>query len=148
MVHHARLEKQDAALVVPPRGWRWRVRPRFSKEYISFVGSPIASILIQVIEAAMAHHRRPKTQPSGEDLQANNGDKTIPSKMPIDPAVQGSEILAVFHEIPSYGFAHGDVLKAISILSSDTGRRFKTLLKLPMSMRKDWLLMEIKASEA
>ncbi|TVU26642.1 hypothetical protein EJB05_29196, partial [Eragrostis curvula] len=69
-------------------------------------------------------------------------------KMFVDPAMQVSEVLMVFQEIPSYGLAHDDTLKAYSILSHDNGRRFKTLLKLPKSLRKDWLLMEIKASEA
>ncbi|KAL6626945.1 hypothetical protein ACP70R_030671 [Stipagrostis hirtigluma subsp. patula] len=56
-------------------------------------------------------------------------------------------ILAALEEIP--GLALEDMLKAYSILSHDNnGRRFRSLLGLPMNLRKAWLLMEIKASEA
>lgn len=41
-----------------------------------------------------------------------------------------------------------ELLRAYSILCHDNGRRFRSLLGLPMSLRKKWLLMEIKASEA
>ncbi|CAO2147935.1 unnamed protein product [Urochloa humidicola] len=59
----------------------------------------------------------------------------------------GETILAALQEVPS--LAREDVLKAYSILSHDSnGRRFRSLLGLPLSMRKDWLLMEIKTSEA
>ena len=49
-------------------------------------------------------------------------------------------------EIP--GLARDYMLKAYSILCNGNGRRLKNLLGLPMHLRKDWLLMEIKASEA
>ncbi|CAO2143443.1 unnamed protein product [Urochloa humidicola] len=56
-------------------------------------------------------------------------------------------ILVVLQEVP--GLSREEVLKAYSILSLDSnGRRFKSLLGLPVNMRKDWLLMEIKSSEA
>ncbi|PAN41463.1 hypothetical protein PAHAL_8G045900 [Panicum hallii] len=56
-------------------------------------------------------------------------------------------ILAVLGEIP--GLAREDMLKAYSILSHDSnGRRFRSLLGLPVNLRKEWLLMEIKTSEA
>jgi len=64
-------------------------------------------------------------------------------------AAQASdEILAAFREIPSYGLAHGDMLKAYLILSGDNGCRVRSLLRLPKNLRKDWLLMEIKADDA
>jgi len=65
------------------------------------------------------------------------------------PAASAEEttILAVLQEIP--GLACEDMLKAYSILSHDgSGRRFRSLLGLPVSLRKDRLLMEIKTSEA
>ncbi|KAG2560524.1 hypothetical protein PVAP13_8KG066100 [Panicum virgatum] len=65
------------------------------------------------------------------------------------PAASAEEttILAVLQEIP--GLAREDMLKAYSILSHDiNGRRFRSLLGLPVDLRKDWLLMEIKSSEA
>jgi hypothetical protein len=62
-----------------------------------------------------------------------------------EPAAQASEILAAFQEIPSYGLARDDMLKAYAILSSDNGCRVRSLLRLPMKLSKDWLLMEIKA---
>ncbi|CAN6374384.1 unnamed protein product [Urochloa humidicola] len=56
-------------------------------------------------------------------------------------------ILAALQEIPR--LALEDMLKAYSILNHDSnGRRFKSLLGLPMNLRKEWLLVEIKTSEA
>ncbi|CAM0146228.1 unnamed protein product [Urochloa decumbens] len=56
-------------------------------------------------------------------------------------------ILATLQEIP--GLAREDMLKAYSILNHDSnGRRFKSLLGLPMNLRKEWLLIEIKTSES
>ncbi|CAN6362420.1 unnamed protein product [Urochloa humidicola] len=56
-------------------------------------------------------------------------------------------IMGVLQEVP--GLSREDVLKAYSILSHDPiGRRLRSLLGLPVNMRKDWLLMEIKTSEA
>ncbi|XP_034569733.1 uncharacterized protein [Setaria viridis] len=69
-------------------------------------------------------------------------------KLSTEPAVQASEILAALQEIPSYGLDHDDMLKAAyRILSHGNGHRFRSLLSLPRNLRKDWLLMEIKASE-
>ncbi|CAL4994947.1 unnamed protein product [Urochloa decumbens] len=65
-----------------------------------------------------------------------------------EPAVQASEMLAALQEIPSYGLGRDDMLKAAyRILCHGNGRGFGTLLSLPPNLRKDWLLMEIKASE-
>jgi hypothetical protein len=50
-------------------------------------------------------------------------------------------------EIPSYGLGPEEV-KAYTILSSDNGRRLRSLLRLPKDLRKDWSLMEIKAADA
>ncbi|CAM0146225.1 unnamed protein product [Urochloa decumbens] len=57
------------------------------------------------------------------------------------------KILATLQEVP--GLSREEVLKAYSILNHDSnGRRFRSLLGLPVNMRKDWLLMEIKSCEA
>ena len=62
-------------------------------------------------------------------------------------SAEETTILAVLQEIP--GLAREDMLKAYSILSHDSnGHRFRSLLGLPVSLRKDWLLMEIKTIEA
>ncbi|KAL6658422.1 hypothetical protein ACP70R_004008 [Stipagrostis hirtigluma subsp. patula] len=86
-----------------------------------------------------------------ELLTRNDGsNSTLKSccKVSGEPAVKASAILAAFKEVPSYGLASDDMVKAYSILSNDNGRRIKSLLRLPMNLRKDWLLMEIKCSEA
>jgi hypothetical protein len=63
--------------------------------------------------------------------------------------MEASAILAPLQEIPiNYGMDHDDMLKAYSILSRDNGWRFRYLLGLPKNLRKDWLLMEIKATKA
>ncbi|XP_062217184.1 uncharacterized protein LOC133917289 [Phragmites australis] len=50
------------------------------------------------------------------------------------------EIFEALQEIPD--LAHEDILKAYPVLTSDE-RKFKSLMALPMDMRKDWLLMQI-----
>ncbi|CAL4994955.1 unnamed protein product [Urochloa decumbens] len=62
--------------------------------------------------------------------------------------VQVSEIYEALEEIPSYGLDNDDMLKAYTILSVNKGRRFRSFLRLPLNLRKEWLLMEIKDSEA
>ena len=61
---------------------------------------------------------------------------------------QLSAISAALQEIPSYGMDRDDMLKAYSILSRDNGRRLGSLLGIPWNLRKDWLLMQIKADDA
>ncbi|TVU26643.1 hypothetical protein EJB05_29197, partial [Eragrostis curvula] len=56
------------------------------------------------------------------------------------------KVLMVLEDIPD--LARDDMLKAFSILIYDSGRRFRSLLELPKNLRKDWLLIEVKASEA
>ncbi|TVU26628.1 hypothetical protein EJB05_29182, partial [Eragrostis curvula] len=84
-----------------------------------------------------------KSRPNNDESSGQSSCKT-----PVDPVIQVSEILNVLKEIPSYGLADGDMPKVISILSDDNGRRFRSLLNLPVRLRKNWLLMEIKANEA
>lgn len=55
------------------------------------------------------------------------------------------EIFAALEEIPE--LSRHDLLRAYSMLCHDNGRRFKSLLGLPMSLRKTWLLMEIQTCE-
>ncbi|KAL6653275.1 hypothetical protein ACP70R_008853 [Stipagrostis hirtigluma subsp. patula] len=76
----------------------------------------------------------------------------MPSMKPMEASTKvlaspEETILATLEEIP--GLALEDMLKAYSLLGHDrNGRRFRSLLGLPLSLRKAWLLMEIKASEA
>ncbi|KAL6653268.1 hypothetical protein ACP70R_008846 [Stipagrostis hirtigluma subsp. patula] len=91
-----------------------------------------------------------------DDFQTNNVTNTsvqFSCNSSAKPMQQVSEIvspekkiLAALEEIPD--LARDDMLKAYSILSHDNGRRFRSLMELPMSLRKDWLLMEIKAWDA
>ncbi|RLM69450.1 hypothetical protein C2845_PM17G12400 [Panicum miliaceum] len=69
-------------------------------------------------------------------------------RSPAEPAMPLSAISAALQEIPCYGMDRDGMLKAYSILSQDNGRRFGSLLGLPKDLRKDWLLMQIKADEA
>uniref|UniRef100_A0A0D9XPK4 DUF1618 domain-containing protein n=1 Tax=Leersia perrieri TaxID=77586 RepID=A0A0D9XPK4_9ORYZ len=77
------------------------------------------------------------------------GDKPVTSAKRLKVSLEiasPEEILAALEEIPD--LASDDLLKAYSILINDNGRRFRSLLVLPMCLRKKWLLIEIKNSEA
>ena len=74
---------------------------------------------------------------------SHKGLKVVSSEV----QVSDEEIFAALEEIPDLGC--DDLLKAYSILSHDIGQhRFRSLLGLPMSLRKKWLLIEIKSREA
>ncbi|KAJ1256510.1 hypothetical protein BS78_K012500 [Paspalum vaginatum] len=76
------------------------------------------------------------------------GDSAEASSMEfVEPGLQLSAILAVFQEIACYGLDRDDMLKACSILRQDYGRRFRSLLRVPKNLRKDWLLTEINATQ-
>jgi hypothetical protein len=78
-----------------------------------------------------------------------DGDASNPMLQPFssaEPYVQASEIFEALEEIPSYGLGP-DELKAYRILSNNNGRRLRSLLRLPKSLRKNWLLIAINASE-
>ncbi|TVU26627.1 hypothetical protein EJB05_29181, partial [Eragrostis curvula] len=87
--------------------------------------------------------------PTVKEIRANNDKISARASCNVsfNPAMQASEILMVFQQTTSYGLANDDFLKAFNILRHDNGRRFKALLDVPISLRKDWLLMEIKAGE-
>jgi hypothetical protein len=85
---------------------------------------------------------------TSDDAATASSAPSISCKSSPEPAMEASAILAALQEIPSYGMDRDDMLKAYSILSCDDGRRFGSLLGLPKNLRKDWLLMEIKATEA
>ncbi|CAN6362483.1 unnamed protein product [Urochloa humidicola] len=56
-------------------------------------------------------------------------------------------ILAALEEIP--GLYHDDLLKSYGILGHDhSGHRFRLIMWLPMNLRKDFVPMDINASEA
>lgn len=73
---------------------------------------------------------------------------TIPTQeAPIKAEASPSIIFAALQGIP--GLARGHMLQAYRILCHDsTGRRFQSLLGLPMSFRKEWVLLEIEATQA
>ncbi|CAL5091832.1 unnamed protein product [Urochloa decumbens] len=79
-------------------------------------------------------------QPKGD------GDASDPTLQPFSSALQASEIFEALQEIPSYGLGPDEV-KAYRILSHNNGCRMISLLRLPKSLRKNWLLIEIKANE-
>jgi hypothetical protein len=49
------------------------------------------------------------------------------------------KILAVLQEIP--GLTHDEMLRAYGVLSCDDRRRYRSLVALPMNMRKDYCCM-------
>ncbi|KAJ1256507.1 hypothetical protein BS78_K012200 [Paspalum vaginatum] len=77
--------------------------------------------------------------------EAGDSARSSSSKFSEPAALQVSAFLEAFQEIQSYGLDRDDMLKAYSILSQDNSRWFICLLGLPKNLRKDWLLMEIKA---
>lgn len=80
-------------------------------------------------------------------LHIRNGEQFTENASNSKATSREETILAALQEIPD--LAREDMLKAYSIISRDTsGRLFRSLLGLPLSMRKDLLLMEIKTSEA
>jgi len=83
-----------------------------------------------------------------EQLKREDDDGSNSTKLAsfAESSGQASEIFEAFQEIPRYGLDH-DELKVYRILNHDNCRRFRSLLRLPKNLRKDWLLMEIKASE-
>uniref|UniRef100_A0A0D9XPJ3 DUF1618 domain-containing protein n=1 Tax=Leersia perrieri TaxID=77586 RepID=A0A0D9XPJ3_9ORYZ len=81
---------------------------------------------------------KPHTTDDQQLLQLSSSSKVVVC----DP----KEMFMALEEIP--GLAREDLLKAYSILARDDGSRlFRFLFGLPVSLRKDWLLMEIKNSE-
>ncbi|CAD6254443.1 unnamed protein product [Miscanthus lutarioriparius] len=95
-------------------------------------------------------------QPPGPAAQAEAMQNLMSSRIKnklqaIDDTTQAASpeaaILAVLQEIP--GLDRDDMMKAYrSLPHDDSGRRFRSLMGLPMDLRKDWVLMEVKASEA
>nr|CAB3491122.1 unnamed protein product [Digitaria exilis] len=77
---------------------------------------------------------RPACESSSELMETTRADS------------REAKILAALQEIP--GLDRDDMLKAYRILThDDSGRRFRSLMGLPMNLRKDYMLMDIKASE-
>ncbi|CAL5077900.1 unnamed protein product [Urochloa decumbens] len=62
-----------------------------------------------------------------------------------NPTLQ--DIFEALQEIPSYGLLGPDEVKAYRILWNNNGCRLRSLLRLPKNLRKNWLQIEIKASE-
>ncbi|CAD6341179.1 unnamed protein product [Miscanthus lutarioriparius] len=77
----------------------------------------------------------------------NNKLQAINSTMQAASPSPDTAILTALQEIPSLD--RDELLKAYRIPThDDSGRRFRALIGLPMDLRKDCVLMEIKASEA
>lgn len=88
-------------------------------------------------KSSMDSEAPPLVIPNGEHYTENASNSKAASRE--------ETILATLQEIPD--LAQEDMLKAYSFLSGDTsGRPFRSLLGLPLSMRKDWLL-EVKTTE-
>ncbi|EEC67772.1 hypothetical protein OsI_35310 [Oryza sativa Indica Group] len=78
------------------------------------------------------------------EINGNNLSQSLPSAKHLQVSrMAPEEILVALEEIPE--LSRDDLLKAYSILCRDNGRLFRSLLGLPMSLRKKWLLIEIKA---
>lgn len=76
-------------------------------------------------------------------------DPTLqPSSFAAEPSVLAPEIIEALREVPSYGLGPDEVKAYRFLISSDNGRRLTSFLRLPKTLRRDWLLMEIKASHA
>ncbi|KAG2556128.1 hypothetical protein PVAP13_8NG061904 [Panicum virgatum] len=104
--------------------------------------------MCQQIRQVDSIERQPKEEEE-EDATTNSVLQTCcRSPAETDEAGQASEIFEALEEIPSYGLDRDEMLKAYGILGHDKGRRFRSFLRLPLSSRKDWLLMEIRASKA
>jgi hypothetical protein len=95
---------------------------------------------------------RPPAVVFDEQLIVRDDDSSNPMLQPSSFAEFASvqallEMFEALQEIPSYGLGPDEV-KAYRVLNSDNGRRLRSLLRLPKDMKKNWLLMEIKASYA
>jgi hypothetical protein len=95
---------------------------------------------------------RPPAVVVDEQLIVRDNNSSNPMLQPSSFAELASvqalqEMFEALQEIPSYGLGT-DKVKAYRILNSDNGHRLRSLLRLPKDMRKDWLLMQIKASYA
>ncbi|CAL4994951.1 unnamed protein product [Urochloa decumbens] len=112
--------------------------------------SSSTSIAGMDMETATVDHKEEQLIVSG-DGSSNSVRRQSSDISPAVPNVAFPEaaILLALQDIPS--LARVDMLKAYSILvhdSNSNGCQLRALLALPMSLRKDWLSMEIEASEA
>jgi hypothetical protein len=99
-------------------------------------------------------HERPSADVVEEQLITRDDDSSSPTLQPSSFAEVASvqtllEMFEALRDIPSYGLGPDEV-KAYRILTSsdDDGRRLTFLSRLPKDLRKDWLLMEIEATDA
>ncbi|KAF7044138.1 hypothetical protein CFC21_053404 [Triticum aestivum] len=89
--------------------------------------------------------KRPRTDDALLSLLGETNGTVQASLRPAEPvqvpkATSPAEILEALREIPD--LARADLLRAYSSLIRDD-RQFRSLVALPMDMRKDWLLMEV-----
>ncbi|CAL4994946.1 unnamed protein product [Urochloa decumbens] len=117
---------------------------------LSYYLNSSPSCIRNVTSTGQSHIERPQMVIVDEqvrDHNANNLTMQSSCQPSTEPAVQASEILAALEEIPTYGLDDDMLKAAYRILRRGGGRRFRSLLSVPMNLRKDWLLMEIETSE-
>ncbi|CAN6362482.1 unnamed protein product [Urochloa humidicola] len=145
---HGGHEEQDTTIRVPlPRqgtgsnGWQ-HLLPSSVSDYFNSEASSLKPDSAQeqaVPSLAGKGH-------SGVELQTNESSGA-PMQALEEAASPEAMILAALEEIP--GLDHDDMLKAYRILCyDDSGHRFRSLMGLPMSLRKGFVLLDIKGSEA
>ncbi|OEL13659.1 hypothetical protein BAE44_0025322 [Dichanthelium oligosanthes] len=152
-------------VVTDRKMWRIMVDMR-SKTIQSVFRYPKEGTWYHVIPSRVSNYfsskpRSSKPEPAQADLkrkkiklQTRNTIETLvhppckssfPPMQTMEAASPEAMILAALDEIP--GLDRDDVLKAYRILShDDSGRRFRSLMGLPMNLRKDYVLMDIKAT--
>ncbi|CAN6352302.1 unnamed protein product [Urochloa humidicola] len=77
----------------------------------------------------------------GEINKSLQASLKSPEPLQVPKDASPEEIFEALRGIPR--LAHADLLRAYSMLTQDD-RRFRSLMALPKSMRKEWLLMEIE----
>ncbi|CAL5092502.1 unnamed protein product [Urochloa decumbens] len=78
----------------------------------------------------------------GEINKSLQASLKSPEPLQVPKDASPEEIFEALKGIPR--LAHADRLRAYSMLTRDD-RRFRSLMALPKSMRKEWLLMEIRS---
>ncbi|CAL4994949.1 unnamed protein product [Urochloa decumbens] len=147
------MKSKTLRLVTQDHGGLFWARDSLIPSSLSYYLNPCPiSCSSNVISTGQSHIERPLmaiVDEQARDHGANN-NLTMQSccQSAAEPAAQASEILAALQEIPGYGLDDNMLKAAYRTLSHGNGNRCRSLLSLPMNVRKDWLLKEIKASEA
>ncbi|CAL4995195.1 unnamed protein product [Urochloa decumbens] len=132
--YHAKAQRSN--------GWQ-HLRPSSVSDYFNSKASSLKPDSVQEQQAvpSLADKGHPEI-----DLQTIDSSGA-PMQALDEAASPEAMILAALEEIPDLD--RDDMLKAYRILSyDDSGQRFRSLMGLPMNLRKDFVLLEIKGSEA